>query len=211
LRSPTSRPARDRTSRRRPSLRFVAGKPDAVILATGPAETGAVVGGAAAQGYRGKFIGLGPTWISQLNASPAAPALAASYLVSTELAPWSSDSPGHQAMRAALGTPAAINDAYTTGWAAQYPLKAALDKALAAGDLTRAGLFTAVKSLTSVDYEGMLPAGAGNYAGGTAAAVKSTMVSKPDKAAPTGISPTTGMLVGPTAHGFTPTKPCYLT
>ena len=69
-------------------------------------------------------------------------------------------------MREALGTRRRRSDGYTSGWVWSYPLKAALEKAVANKDLTRAGLLKAAKSLTSVDYEGMLPAGAGNYAGG---------------------------------------------
>ncbi len=189
---------------------IVAGKPDLVVLAVGPTEAAAIVGGAAAQGFKGKFIGLGPTWVSQLNASPAAPALAALYLQSGGLAPWNANTPGHQAMRETIGTPASINDGLTTGWASSYPLKAALEKAAANGDLTRAGLLAAAKSLTRVDFEDMLPAESGNYAGGPATAPKITGLSKPDKAAATGITLVKDMFAGPTAKAFTLTKPCYV-
>jgi ABC-type branched-subunit amino acid transport system substrate-binding protein len=189
---------------------ILAAKPDVVILAVGPTENASIVGGAAAQGFTGKFIGLGPTWVSQLNASPAAPALAALYQQSGGLPPWNADTPGHKAMREALGTPASINDGLTTGWASSYPLKAALVKAVGEGDLTRAGLVAAAKSLSTVDFEGMLPAEFGNYAGGPASAPKGTGISKPDKAAPTGVTLVKELFVGPTAKAFTPTKPCYL-
>ena len=53
-------------------------KPDLVILGTGPTETAVIVGQAAAQGFTGKFIGLGPTWNPALLQTPAAPALEAS-------------------------------------------------------------------------------------------------------------------------------------
>ncbi len=63
-------------------------------------------------------------------------------------------------MRDALTpTPSPLSDGYTAGWVWSYPLKAALEKAAANKDLTRAGVLAAAKSLTSVDYEGMLPAG----------------------------------------------------
>ncbi|GIH03019.1 lipoprotein [Rhizocola hellebori] len=189
---------------------IVAGKPDVVILAVGPTENAAIVGGAAAQGFKGRFIGLGPTWVAQLNASPAAPALAALYLQSGGLAPWNANSPGHQAMRETLGKPASINDGLTTGWASSYPLKAALEKAVANGDLTRAGFAAAAKSLTRVDFEDMLPPESGNYAGGPATAPKNTGISKPDKSAATGITLVKEMFTGPTAKAFTPTKPCYV-
>ncbi len=185
-------------------------RPDVVVLAVGPIEAAAIVGGSAAQGFTGKFIGLGPTWVSQLNASPAAPALAALYLQSGGLAPWDTDTPGHEAMREALGSLDSFNDALTTGWASSYPLKAALEKAVADGDLTRAGLLAAATGLTSVDYEGMLPPEFGNYAGGAAAAPKATGLSRPDPAAPTGVTLIEEMFVGPTAEEFTPSEPCYL-
>jgi hypothetical protein len=64
--------------------------------------------------------------------------------------------------------------------------------------------------LTSVDYEGMLPAGSGNYAAGPdKGAVRVTVISKPDKTAPTGVTEVQKPTVGPTAQGFSLTKACY--
>src|SRR5690606_10652596 len=98
-----------------------------------------------------------------------------------------------------------LNDGYTIGWIWQYPLKAALEKALENRDLTRAGVAAAARSLTSVDYEGMLPAGAGNYAGGADAQVRHTLIGNPDPESPTGISSATDFFVGPTAAAWEPT------
>jgi len=53
---------------------IVTQKPDLVIITTGPADTAAVVGGAAQRGYTGKFIGTSPSWNPGLLQSPAAPA-----------------------------------------------------------------------------------------------------------------------------------------
>jgi ABC-type branched-subunit amino acid transport system substrate-binding protein len=190
---------------------ILAGKPDLVILTTAPAEAAAIVGGAAAQGFKGHFIGTSPTWNPALNASPAAAAIGALYLQSGPWQSWGADTPGHKAMREALTpTPSPLSDGYTAGWVWSYPLKAALEKAAANKDLTRAGLLAAAKSLTSVDYEGMLPSGAGNYAGGPdAGQVRSTVISKPDKTAPTGVTEVQPPTVGPTAQGFKLEKPCY--
>jgi ABC-type branched-subunit amino acid transport system substrate-binding protein len=189
-------------------------KPDLIILTTAPAEAAAIVGNvgaqAAAAGYAPKFIGTSPTWNPALNASPAASALAALYLQSAPWLPWASDSAGHQAMRSALGTPTSLSDGYTSGWVWSYPLKAALTKAAENKDLTRAGVLAAAKSLSSVDYEGMLPAGAGNYAGGpNAGQVRVTAIAKPDNASPTGVTVVQGLTEGPTARGFSLDKPCY--
>jgi ABC-type branched-subunit amino acid transport system substrate-binding protein len=188
---------------------IVAQKPDLVILTTGPTENAAIVGGAAAQGYQGRIIGTSPTWFPALNASPAAPALAALYLQSAPWLPWGSDTTGHRAMRAALGTPATISDGYTSGWVWNYPLKAALDNAFASGDLTRQGLLNAAKSLESVDYEGMLPTGAGNYKAGAAGQVKVSVIAKPDQAAPTGVTVVKDSFTGPTARAYMLSRPCF--
>jgi ABC-type branched-subunit amino acid transport system substrate-binding protein len=190
---------------------IIAGKPDLVILTTAPAEAAAIVGTAAAQGFKGRFIGTSPTWNPALNASPAGPALAALYLQSGPWQSWGADTPGHRAMREALTpTPSPLSDGYTSGWVWSYPLKAALEKAAASKDLTRAGLLAAARSLTTVDYEGMLPAGSGNYAAGAdKGAVRASVISKPDKAAPTGLTEVQKLTAGPTGTGFTLSKACY--
>ena len=69
-------------------------------------------------------------------------------------------------MREALGDVEQPNDGYTAGWVWSYPLKAALEEWLDGDyDKDRAGLLEAVKSLETVDYEGMLPEEAGNRSG----------------------------------------------
>ena len=190
-------------------------RPDLLIITTGPREMATLVGGVYAQaattGYTPMVIGTSPTWHRDLLASPAAPALTAAYFQSGPWGPWDSDTPGHRALREALGEPETITDGFTAGWVWSYPLKAALEAAAENGDLTRAGVAAAAKALTSVDYEGMLPTGAGNYAGGAAGQVKASIISKPDPESSTGVSPVTQLMVGPTAEGFTLTEPCYET
>lgn len=187
---------------------IVAQAPDLVIITTGPAEAAAIVGGAAQGGFTGRFIGTYPTWNPALLQSPAGEALQAMYQVGGGLPNWSGDSPGHDAMREALGTPDSVNDGYTYGWIWQYPIKAALEAALAAGDLTRAGVVAAATSLTTVDYEGMLPAEAGNYAGGPAAQVRQSLINNVDPEAPTGITVEQDYFVGSTAETWEPVV-CY--
>jgi ABC-type branched-subunit amino acid transport system substrate-binding protein len=183
---------------------IVSQSPDLVIVTTGPTEAAAIVGGAAQAGFTGRFIGTNPTWNRALLDSPAGPAFQALYQVGGTFPNWSADTPGHQAMRDALGEPEDLNDGYTIGWIWQYPLKAALEAALANGDLTRAGLLAAAGELTSVDYEGMLPEGAGNYAGGPEAQIRQTLISNPDPEAPTGITVAQDYFVGPTAEAWEP-------
>lgn len=188
---------------------ILSGRPDLVILTMGPADAATIVGQAAARGFTGRFIGTSPTWNLALLQSAAAPALLARYEQSAPWNSWGTDTPGHQAMRAALGS-VTPNDGYTAGWVWSYPMKAALQKAVQNGDLTRAGLVAAVRSLASVDYEGMLPTGSGNYAAGpNDGAVRVTAIYKADKAAPTGVSQVKELFTGPTAKAYTLDRPCY--
>jgi ABC-type branched-subunit amino acid transport system substrate-binding protein len=188
--------------------RILAEQPDLVIVTTGPTEAAAIVGGAASQGFTGRFIGTNPTFNPALLESPAAEAILGLYQAGGAFPNWSEDTPAHEAMREAIGTPADLSDGYTAGWMWQYPLKAALEGALTAGDLTRAGLRTVATSLTSVDYEGMLPEGAGNYAGGPEAQVRATLIANPDPEAPTGLTTEREFFVGPTAEAWEPAV-CY--
>jgi ABC-type branched-subunit amino acid transport system substrate-binding protein len=188
---------------------LISQKPDVVILTTGPAVAATIIGTSAAQGFTGRFIGTSPTWNPALLKSPAAGAITALYEQSGPWLPWGTDTPGHKAMRDALGNPTPLSDGYTAGWVWSYPLKAALQKAADNKDLTRAGLVAAAKSLTSVDYEGMLPAGSGNYAAGPAGIVKVNSISAPDATAPTGVKVVKDLFTGPTAQGFTLDAPCF--
>jgi ABC-type branched-subunit amino acid transport system substrate-binding protein len=188
---------------------ILSAKPDLVILTMGPADAAVIIGQAVARGFPGRFIGTSPTWNPALLQGAAAPALLARYEQSAPWNAWGTDTPGHKAMREALGrvTP---NDGYTSGWVWSYPMKAALQQAVRDGDLTRAGLLKAVKSLSSVDYEGMLPQGAGNYAGGpNDGAVRATAIYRADRAAPTGVSQVKDLFTGPTARAYTLDRPCY--
>jgi ABC-type branched-subunit amino acid transport system substrate-binding protein len=189
--------------------KIVSGKPDLVILTTGSADAATVVGQAAARGYRGRFIGTAATWNPGLVKSPAFAAMKAQYLQSRPVATFESDTEGHKAMRAALGDVQG-NDGYTFGWVWSYPLKAALQKAAENKDLTRKGLLKAVKGLKAVDYEGMMPPEAGNYAGDpNDSAVRETQISRPDETVPSGVSQVTDFFAGQTAKDYRLDKPCF--
>ena len=189
---------------------IVSGNPDVVILTTGPTDAAVIVGQANARGFKGRFLGTSPTWNRGLLDGPAAAAIMSSYLQSGPYQPYGADTPGHEAMRAALGNVAQPTEGHTAGWVLMYPLKAALTKAAENKDLTRAGLLAAVNSLTSVDYEGMLPAGSGNYSGTpNETVVRQSRMAKPDEAAPSKVSVVEPFFTGPTAKDFKFEKPCY--
>jgi ABC-type branched-subunit amino acid transport system substrate-binding protein len=189
---------------------IVSKKPDLVILTTGPTDAAVIIGQAAARGYKGRYIGTSPTWNPGLLKSPAAAAIKAQYLQSGPWATFTSDTEGHKAMRDALGSNVTGNDGYTSGWIWSYPLKAALEQAASDGDLTRSGLVKALKKLKSVDYQGMLPEGAGNYAGDPDdAVVRESVIAKPDESSPTGVVTTKEFYVGKTAKDYKFDGPCF--
>jgi ABC-type branched-subunit amino acid transport system substrate-binding protein len=189
---------------------IVSQQPDLVFVTTGPTDLAVIVGQAAAAGYQGRFIGSSPTWNPGLLASPAAPALQALYHVAQPWATYDSDTPGHEAMREALGADVQGNDGYTAGWVWSYPLKAALEQAAENGDLTRAGVVEAIGQLESVDYQGMLPEGAGNFSGDPNETVfRESLIAVPDQASSGGVSTVQDFFVSPTAEEYELTAPCY--
>ena len=186
-------------------------KPDLIYVTTGPAEMATILGGAAAQGWKGTVVGSGPTWNPALLKTEAAPALQAMYFQSGPWGPWGTDSDGHKAMREALGDVEAANDGYTSGWVWQYPLLAALKSAAEMdGGVTRENIVKAASELDSVDYEGMLPDDAFNQTGeANDVAWRQSVISKVDPKAPSGVSIEQDMSAGPTAEGYDYTEPCF--
>ncbi|MEX1178936.1 MAG: ABC transporter substrate-binding protein [Nitriliruptor sp.] len=175
------------------------GGADAVILGVGPAEAAEIVGGAAAGGFEGRFLGSVPTWNPAIMDSPAAPALEAMF---THVGPWEAftgESEAHQAMQAALGEGELPgNDGYTFGWIWSYPLKSLLETAAENGDLTRQGVRDAVEGLT-VDYEGALPE---RTFGEEGEDVRVAVISKPDSEEPLRLRTEETGVTGPTADEF---------
>lgn len=187
----------------------VQARPDVVIITTGPREMAEIVGGAAARGFTGKFIGTSPTFNPGLLATPAGPAIESLYLATYPWAPFGSDTPGHTALREALGTIENPNDGYVAGWVWSYPLLQVLENAVEAGDLTRAGVFEAAQELETVDYEGMLPDDAGRFTGEPNETVfRQHLIVKPDREAASGVSIERDFFEGPTAEDFEFTEPC---
>ena len=190
---------------------IVSQNPDVVVLTLAPTETAQIVGGAAANGYQGRFIGNGPTWNAALLQTPAKDALLALYTLAGPWPTWSSDTPAHNAMREALGDVQG-NDGYTSGWMWSYPLLAALEQAAENGDLTRQGVVDAIGQLTAVDYEGALPASAGNFGGDpNEQFARTTFMGSPTEDEPSGIANQTGTegYTGPTAENYEFSGACY--
>lgn len=185
----------------------VSNSADVTFLVTGPSETATIVGTAAAGGHAKPFIGAGPSWNGALLQSPAAAAFEAGiYFNSAPWGSWATDTEGHAAMRTmaeAVGAPA--SNFVSAGWVEQYPLKAVLEAAVASGDLTRAGVVAAARSLGEVDFEGMVETVA-SY--GSNPIVTSSVIGAVDTAAPDGITIVAGPFTGPTAAAHDYNGPC---
>jgi ABC-type branched-subunit amino acid transport system substrate-binding protein len=184
-------------------------KPDLVVLTTGPVEAATIIARTSEAGFKGHFMGNNPTWNKALLQTPVAAAMKSRYLQVAPWKPFASDSPGHTAMRQALGgvTP---DDSYTSGWVLSYPLKAVLQRAAANRNLTREGLYEALGQITNVDYEGMLPAQAGDSSGTpNAAAYRESVIARPDEREFTGAKVVTDFTAGPTTRAYRLDTPCY--
>lgn len=181
-------------------------RPNIVFLNTGPAEMAEIVGKAAAQGFKGRFVGSSPTYNPAVLKSAAKAAIVGLYNAVGPWAPFGSNTPAHNAMKAAAGSTLPANDGYTAGWIWSYPVKAVLEKAYDNGDLTRAGVKAAVKQVT-VDYEGALP-DKKYSASPNDSVVRQSLITKPDEAAPLGSSVVKDFFVGPTAKDYAFTEPC---
>ncbi|GAA1025986.1 hypothetical protein GCM10009557_02040 [Virgisporangium ochraceum] len=182
---------------------IVARQPDVVVLTTTAAETEVIVRQAVERGYRGRIIGAGRSWDPALLRGPAAAALKANYVRAAPWGPWNANTAGHREMRDALGS-LAPQDGHVSGWIWSYPLKAALDTAAAGDNLTHKGLYAAARAQTTVDYQGMLPAGTSNRT------ANQTMVLSPATGSGVADVPVVrDFFAGPTVERTRLDRPCF--
>ncbi|ROO89607.1 ABC-type branched-subunit amino acid transport system substrate-binding protein [Actinocorallia herbida] len=181
--------------------RVLKGKPNLIQLSMAPADASAFITGAVQAGYKGRFLGSTTNWHHAMAALPGAQE---QYWQGGAWWPFAADSPGHAAMRRAVGdvTP---DDAYVSGWTFSYPLLEALRDTVASGPLTRQRLLQAVRDLRSVDYEGILPVEAGD----ATRPYRGTVVSRVDPGQYTGVRVVSDFYVGETAKEHVLTSACY--
>lgn len=188
-----------------PVGQLVAAAPDVVLLATGPAEAGEIIGKAAAAGYRGRFLGSGPTWNAGLLKSPAAPAITALYNWTAPVDSWDGPSAGAKKVREAA-TKEPSTQGFATGYLFSYSMKALLIKAQAEGKLTRKGLRDSVAGL-QVNYDGGMPEH--TFGAPTPDLSKHrAQVSMPEAGAPLGTKTIAPNYHGPTQDRVALKEPC---
>lgn len=181
-------------------------QPEVVLVATGPAELGEIVGKAVAAGFEGQFVGSSATYGPSLLKTPAGPALKARYRYVGPHAPYArADTGAHRAMQRARADKLPQSAAYAGGWIASYPLRRLLEQAAKKGDLTRANVRATVQDVT-VDYEGALPPR--RFGRGGATIERQAVIATLDDEAPLSTRIIKDVFVGSTAKDVTIDRAC---
>ena len=146
-------------------------KPDLVILTTAPAEAAVIVGGlgqqAATSGYAADSHRHQPDLEPGAERQPGRAGAGRALLpVGTMAAVGGGHARTQGDARGADPDAGPLSDGYTVRLGLVLPAQGRAGEGGREQDLTRAGLLAAAKSLTSVDYEGMLPTGSGNFKAG---------------------------------------------
>ena len=134
----------------------------AVILAAAPGQLASLAGVLASQGADIPILGMNPTFNPALLNTPAADALLANAYSFTSIAPYASDEPGVQeanALYSEADPDGAIGWEVPLASAQAKLLRAALEGACEAGDLTPEGVVAAMREGTDVSTDGLLPDG----------------------------------------------------
>ena len=134
---------------------------DAVFLGSLPGVTGKVLGAAAQLSYEPRWIAQAPSWHGILAESPLEEYYAKTLWVLANGPEWGDTTvAGMRAMVGAVGRyrPQQRPDLYfTAGWVIARGAHHLLEKAVALGDLSRAGLLSALQQLGTLSHDGLWP------------------------------------------------------
>ncbi len=194
---------------------IVASGADLVYVTTTPSTFSEVYGGALTQGFEAKWSGAGPTYNPAFLVSPIADAIQRDWYGTYYMQPWGGDSAGMaltMQLVEASGADIPANDYVGLGVVEAMLVHAALQKAYENGDMTRAGVLAAIKSLDNVDFMGVAPAE--NYTGSTSDQVQRLLTTwRPSvanlEAGGSGSEIVATDFVGPTAEGFDFQEACF--
>ena len=194
---------------------IVASGADLVYVTTTPSTFSEVYGGALTQGFEAKWSGAGPTYNPAFLVSPIADAIQRDWYGGFYMQPWGGDSAGMaltMQLVEASGADIPANDYVGLGVVEAMLVHAALQKAYENGDMTRAGVLAAIKSLDNVDFMGVAPNE--NYTGSSADQIQRAITLwRPSvanlEAGGSGSEIVATDFVGPTAESFEFTEACY--
>lgn len=131
---------------------------DIAFVTATPTTFPAIYGAAIATGYEAAWTGAYPTYSPAFLGSDFAEQIERDWYGAAPLLPWSGDSEGNALVRDVMTAAGADPlDYYAEGFVEAQILEAALRAAYAAGDMTRAGVLAAAKSLDEVTFGGLAP------------------------------------------------------
>jgi ABC-type branched-subunit amino acid transport system substrate-binding protein len=154
----------------------------AILLTTAPTQMASAAGIAAAQKYDVKLLGNSPTYDPALLETPAADALKANALIGAPIAPYNAKDPGVKAATGAFDKahPKDVKKGVVNyGWGAGIIMKEVLEAACENGDLSRAGILEAARSLDAVDVQGITPGESLNYSEVGEPPTRASFIAKP--------------------------------
>jgi ABC-type branched-subunit amino acid transport system substrate-binding protein len=135
---------------------------DAVFLVSLPGVTGRLLGAAAQLNFAPRWVALTPSWHPSLAESPLRDYLAQHLWLSWDGPEWGDTTvAGMRAMLDALQRfqPAQKPDPYfSAGWVIGHLTHQTLERAVAGGDLTRAGTLRAAEQLGTLTFDGLMSA-----------------------------------------------------
>ncbi|MFR9801532.1 ABC transporter substrate-binding protein [Pseudonocardia sp. RS010] len=174
----------------------------AIVLTTTPGQTASAMANNAALGLNVPVLGNNPTFDPALLDSPAAAALDQLYVAASS-APFSSETPKAAEVAAeykATYPNSPVNAGAQAGYVEGLVWQAVLERACLNGDLTRAGVQTALKSLTSVTTEDLVAPL--DYSVPGAPPTRGVYIAKVDPNAEGGLTEVAPLFTAPEAAGY---------
>jgi ABC-type branched-subunit amino acid transport system substrate-binding protein len=173
-----------------------------LVLTTTPSQTASALAANQALGLNVPVLGNNPTFDPALLSSPAAGALGNLYVAASS-PPFSSKTPKAVEVANAYkqkyaGSP--LNAGVHTGYVEGMVWQAVLEKACESGDLTRAGVATALTTLTSVQTEGLVTEL--DYSSPGSPPTRGVYIAKVDPAAEGGLTEVAPLFTAPEAEGY---------
>ncbi|WP_181779509.1 ABC transporter substrate-binding protein [Pseudonocardia pini] len=174
----------------------------AIVLTTTPGQTASAMANNAALGLNVPVLGNNPTFDPALLSSPAAASLDRLYVAASS-APFSSKTPKAAEVAAEYkatypGRPA--NAGVQAGYVESLVWQSVLQKACENGDLTRAGVQSALKSLTSVSTDDLVAPL--DYSSPGAPPTRGVYIAKVDQAAEGGLTEVAPLFTAPDAADY---------
>ena len=131
-----------------------------VYVATNASLLQEIFSGAVLGGFSGLWTGSQPSYDFRLLDTAIGPELSERYYQSAYQVPWGTDVAGMWAMQGVLRNTYPSrrpSDGFVIGWVGSIAMQEVLERALAAGDLTRQGVIDAANSITDLDFRGLAP------------------------------------------------------